>query len=112
MFRGLTKEHIKFYKRNQKFPASQVPVFSDWEVMEYEGIASPEEMGDQYNSRDWLNVTHDPANAEGYGPILIWVDATLCELTPSKQYGVVPRHQITPATRGTNWDFLNPPSSA
>ena len=107
MFRGLTQEHVDFYHRNGKFPPSKVPVFCDWEVMEYEGVSSPEEMEDNYNSKDWLNVTQDPQNAEGYGSILIWVDAALCDRTSSNQYGVVARKDITPKTRGTKWDFVS-----
>jgi hypothetical protein len=108
MFRGISQSDVDVYKRTGKFPPSDVPVFHDWEVMEYEGITDPEEMGNEYNRKDWLNVTHDKGNAEGYGDILIWVNYALCDRTPSNQYGVVARKLITPKTKGKYWDFISP----
>lgn len=112
MFRGMSRQDVDIYEKTGKFPPSDVPVFHDWEVMEYEGIAEPEEMGDEFNRRDWLNVTHDKGNAEGYGDVIIWVDYHLCETTPSKQYGVVARKLITKKTKGTNWDFCVMPKKS
>ena len=107
MFRGVTEKDIQQYLKNGQFPSSMIPVFCDSEVMEYEGMSS-NRCSAAYNQTDWLNVTQDSENALGYGNILIWVDASHCELTPSKQYGVVCVKDINPSTKNKVWDFVEP----
>lgn len=101
MYRGVVSRDLIIFKRSGRFPPSQVPVFSDPEVMEYEGMEPTD-----FSPTQWLNVTKDPENAKGYGSVLIWIRADLCDLTPSKNYGVVPVKAITLKTQGQNWDFV------
>ena len=110
-YRGLTTADVKFYQRHGYFPKSDVPVFCDWEVMEYEGanqesFEAEADAWEKHNRGPWLNVTSDASNASGYGPTLIWVDQTLVEPTSSGQYGVVKQPLITRKTQGRNWDFV------
>jgi hypothetical protein len=110
-YRGLVQSEIKAFHRSGKFSPSDVPVFCDWEVMEYEGVSAEdfEDEGCQWerqNPGKWINVTADPMNAKGYGETLIWVAADIVDQTPSGQYGVVPASKLTRKTQGSYWDWF------